>query len=126
MSKIFSGIGEVPKGKRRGSMQECAEAGQIRYFGEKKIDSRLLKKMLDSKTLKKDNSKKEQLELKESKEKLMLKYMENSGKIKNTKHILLTETGIVTLPKIKQQLKQLLSIKKQISNELNKLKAKKT
>jgi len=132
MSKIFCGIGEIPKGKRRGTMQECVDAKQIRYYGEKKITSQLLKKAVDSKTktvLKKSDIKKEQkneqLEYKEYKQKLMLKYMEVSGKIKNTKHILLTETGIVTLPKMKKQLEQLTSMKKEINDELNRLKTQK-
>ena len=42
MSNAYCGIGNVPKGKKRGSMKDCAEQGQIRYFGIKKIDSRLI------------------------------------------------------------------------------------
>jgi hypothetical protein len=43
MSKINCGIGELKKGERRGTMKECAEKGQVRYYGLKKIDSRILK-----------------------------------------------------------------------------------
>ena len=39
MSDPYCGIGDMPKGYRRGSMKECAERGQIRYYGIKKIDS---------------------------------------------------------------------------------------
>jgi hypothetical protein len=42
MSDPYCGIGEIPKGYRRGSMKECAERGQIRYYGIKKIDSTTL------------------------------------------------------------------------------------
>lgn len=42
MSNIYCGVGQIPKGKRLGSMKECAELKQIRYYGIKKIDSRLL------------------------------------------------------------------------------------
>lgn len=43
MSKINCGIGELKKGERRGTMKECADKGQVRYYGLKKIDSRILK-----------------------------------------------------------------------------------
>jgi hypothetical protein len=36
MSDIYCSIGKVPSGKRLGSMKECAELGQIRYYGIKK------------------------------------------------------------------------------------------
>ena len=43
MSAAYCGAKEVPKGKRRGSMKECANASQIRYYGIKKIDSTTIK-----------------------------------------------------------------------------------
>jgi hypothetical protein len=46
MSNIYCGSkDEIPKGKKRGSMKQCAELGEIRYFGVKKIDQVLLKSM---------------------------------------------------------------------------------
>lgn len=42
MSKIFCGVGKVPKKSRRGTMRECAEKKQIRYYGIKKIDAKTL------------------------------------------------------------------------------------
>ncbi|AYV84102.1 MAG: hypothetical protein Hyperionvirus17_22 [Hyperionvirus sp.] len=42
MSDIFCGIKKVPKGSRLGSMKECAEKKQVRYYGVKKIDAKLL------------------------------------------------------------------------------------
>jgi len=42
MTDIYCGIGKVPTGLRRGTMKECATKGQIRYYGVKKIDGRLL------------------------------------------------------------------------------------
>ncbi len=42
MSKVYCGVDKVPKGKKRGTMKDCAIAGQIRYYGLKKIDSRLV------------------------------------------------------------------------------------
>jgi hypothetical protein len=42
MPDVYCGIGKVPKKSRMGSMKECAEKGQIRYYGIKKIDTRVL------------------------------------------------------------------------------------
>lgn len=40
--KIYCSIGPVPKSQKLGSMKECAEKKQIRYYGIKKIDPKLL------------------------------------------------------------------------------------
>ena len=43
MTRIYCGIAsEVPKGMERGDMKQCLEKNQVKYFGVKKIDSRLL------------------------------------------------------------------------------------
>lgn len=52
VSKAYCGIGKVPKNKKRGSMKECAEQGQIRYYGLKKIDKRLAENAAKLKKLK--------------------------------------------------------------------------
>lgn len=41
--EVYCGINEPKSKQRRGSMRECAERGQIRYFGLKKIDDRAMK-----------------------------------------------------------------------------------
>ena len=38
-----------PRGKRYGSMEECAEAGEVRYYGLNKIDRRIVAAHVDSK-----------------------------------------------------------------------------
>ena len=43
MSKIYCGIRKVPKGKKRGTMDECIKSKQVRYYGETKIHKKLLK-----------------------------------------------------------------------------------
>ena len=55
MSKIYCGASKVPKGQTLGSMKECVEKNQVRYWGVKKVDSRLLEK----KSIKKGKSVKE-------------------------------------------------------------------
>lgn len=42
MADIYCGIDKVPAKKRLGSMKECAEKKQVKYYGIKKIDSKLL------------------------------------------------------------------------------------
>jgi len=42
MAEIYCGIGKIPKRQRRGNMKECAEKGQVRYYGIKKIDTKTL------------------------------------------------------------------------------------
>jgi len=49
MSKPYCGIGSVPKDSKRGSMKDCAMSGQIRYYGLKKIDPRLVEHTKDAK-----------------------------------------------------------------------------
>ena len=39
---IYCGSKKVPKNKRLGSMIECAEKGQVSYWGLKKIDTRII------------------------------------------------------------------------------------
>ncbi len=42
MTDAYCGIKKIPKNKKRGSMKECAEKGQVYYWGLNKIDSRTL------------------------------------------------------------------------------------
>jgi hypothetical protein len=37
---VYCGINDVPKGKKRGSMRDCAKIGQVRYYGLYKIDKK--------------------------------------------------------------------------------------
>lgn len=41
--KVFCGIIDpIPKGFRLGSMKECLDKGQVRYYGLKKIDNKVI------------------------------------------------------------------------------------
>lgn len=40
---MYCGISKVPKGKRRGTAEECIKANQIRYYGLNELDPDLLK-----------------------------------------------------------------------------------
>jgi len=77
----FCGIGEVPKGQKRGTMKECAERGQVRYYGLKKIDKKLVEYASKDKKLRvgsKTNLNKKRMEL-------ILKDTDLAGKLKKLK-----------------------------------------
>ena len=38
MTEPYCGVGKMPKGYRRGTMRECVDMKQIRYYGLKKVD----------------------------------------------------------------------------------------
>lgn len=40
--KIYCGSGPLPKGHRYGSMQECLDKGQVKLWGLKKVDPRIM------------------------------------------------------------------------------------
>lgn len=42
MSKPYCGVGKLPKDSRIGTMRECAEKRQVRYYGIKKIDTKTI------------------------------------------------------------------------------------
>ena len=42
MSKVYCGIGKIPKNQRKGTMKECAEKKQVRLYGLYKIDPQLV------------------------------------------------------------------------------------
>ena len=53
--KVFCGITQpIPKGYRLGSMKECLESKQVRYYGLKKIDNKLADSINNKKDSKKD------------------------------------------------------------------------
>ena len=51
VDNIFCGAGKVPSGKKRGTMKECVEKNQFRYWGVKTIDARLLDQTKAKKTM---------------------------------------------------------------------------
>jgi len=81
MSTVFCGVGKVPKGKTRGNMKECAEIGQIRYYGLKKVDSRIIENALKEKKLKGSGSN----NLEARREELMMIKVNLVGKIRKQK-----------------------------------------
>ena len=71
--EIYCGAKKVPKGKRLGSMKECAEKGQISYWGLKKIDPKLIESIQKG------------VEKKESRDKLAIKMVGLIGRVNKLK-----------------------------------------
>ena len=40
---FFNKVFEIPYGKKRGSMIQCAKSGQLRYYGVEKVDPKIIK-----------------------------------------------------------------------------------
>jgi hypothetical protein len=66
MTNIYCGIKKVPSNSRLGTMKECAEKKQIKYYGVKKIDNKLLEIAIGAKKDKntRENALKEVFKLK--------------------------------------------------------------
>ena len=44
MSKPYCGVNDPPKGRTRGTAEQCAKSGQIRYYGLEKVDKETIAK----------------------------------------------------------------------------------
>lgn len=62
MEEYFCGIGKVPKGKERGTMEQCLQQGQVRYYGLVKIDPKVIENNNKKKKIK--NLQEEEFKLK--------------------------------------------------------------
>lgn len=99
MTNVYCSIGKVPKKMRLGSMKECAEKKQIRLYGIKKIDSKLLELAKGSK---KDANTRDNAIHNLSKFKGKLKNLE--GKLSVTKKKEDKEEVTIQIEKIKKEI----------------------
>jgi hypothetical protein len=74
---IYCGAKKVPKNKKLGSMVECAEKGQVMYWGVKKIDSRVLENTQGQKKVSLDKARTNKIKL-DTRLKKMVKDLENA------------------------------------------------
>ena len=74
---IYCGSKKVPKNKRIGSMIECAEKGQVSYWGLKKIDTRIMENIKTKKKVSLDKSRTNKIKL-DTRLKKMIKDLENT------------------------------------------------
>ena len=72
---IYCGAKKVPKNKKLGSMVECAEKGQVSYWGIKKIDNRVLENTQGQKKVSLDKARTNKIKL-DTRLKKMLKDLE--------------------------------------------------
>lgn len=107
--KIYCGIDKVPKTHKLGSMKECAEKKQVRYFGVKKIDPKLLEAV-------KKGSKN-----KESRDKLAIKMVGLRGKVSKLTKQMATEKDKKEKEKIKKDLDKTKDELTDVSSRFNKL-----
>ena len=74
---IYCGSKKVPKNKRIGSMIECAEKGQVSYWGLKKIDTRIMENIKTKKKVSLDKSRTNKIKL-DTRLKKMVKDLEST------------------------------------------------
>ena len=74
---IYCGSKKVPKNKRLGSMIECAEKGQVSYWGLKKIDTRIIDNVKSKKKISLDKSRANKIKL-DARLKKMLKDLDSA------------------------------------------------
>lgn len=120
---IYCGIGKVPKNKRIGTMKECADANQIRQYGIKKVDKKLLEHMEAEK--KRKNSSAGKIESKSEKIGIDLAIL--MGKIKKLKEKIKFENDKQEKKELEKELVSLENKKNKLNAEyaiLNKAKSK--
>ena len=122
MSNIFCGIGKVPKGKKLGSMKECVEHGQVRYYGLKKVDERLIESM--SKKGSKKGSKAGTDDVKTKIQKLTIELVTIRGKIKNIEKKIVKEKDDKKKKQLEKEIKTQIEKSKKLRSDIDKLEQK--
>jgi len=112
MVEPYCGTGKIPKGKRRGSVKECLDRGEVRYYGIKQIDPRLLE------------AHKEKKYDMEKTDDLLVRYASMKGKLKNMIEKIKKEENPDRKDKMKISAKKLLEETKMISNKIAKAQKK--
>jgi hypothetical protein len=112
---IYCGIGKVPKNKKMGSMKECGEANQIRQYGIKKVDKKLIDSILAEKQRKSSSVGK----LETKAQKLGEDFVILKAKIKKLQSKIEYETDKKTKDQLKKDLAALETKKNKISTDLS-------
>lgn len=119
MADPYCGIGDVPKGYKRGTMRECAEKKQIRYYGIKKIDSKTLDLTKNNKVLPETWEK-----LMKERATLVGLVNRTKGRYETTKDLKTKDEYYDEWKKHETKLKKIVSKLKKLSIERDKLKKK--
>jgi hypothetical protein len=106
--KVFCGISQpIPKGHKLGSMKECLELKQVRYYGLKKIDS----KLADSINVKK-----------ESKNDIMIKMAGLTGKLSKLKRDIDNSKNFEEKKKLTEEYENIRKQRLSLNDKLQKIK----
>lgn len=108
--ELYYGVGTPPKGKRRANVKEALEANQIRYYGLKKVDKRIV-----TKAQKKDQDKQTIRDLQNKKIRLF-------ARIKNMIKLIKAEKDIKKKDKMKDEVRALAKEHDEYVNNINRLK----
>ena len=96
---IYCGSKKLPKNKRYGSMKECAEKGQVMYWGLNKIDTKILNSAQSTKKISLDKARTNKIKFETRLKKLTKDY--DASKDKEKKQTLKKE-----LSKTKKELEK--------------------
>lgn len=106
--KVYCSVGPVPKNHKLGTMKECAEKKQVRYYGIKKIDPKLLE------AVKKGSVKAE------SRDKLMIQLARLGNKANKLKKDMAIEKDQRKKDKMKAELDKILVELKEVREKFQK------
>ena len=67
MSKPYCGIRQPPKGRARGSFDQCIKSGQVRYYGVKAEENQILNYLEEKRKIINENAKKRRKKAKKAK-----------------------------------------------------------
>ena len=67
MSKPYCGIRQPPKGRARGSFDQCIKSGQVRYYGVKAEENQILNYLEERTKIINENAKKKRADAKKAK-----------------------------------------------------------
>jgi hypothetical protein len=113
-ANIYYGASEtVPKGKKRPTMPQAVDSGQVRYFGIKKVDQLLVAAKNDKKTENGEKAKKKKIDT------LTADYVKLSGKVFRLTNNLKSAKTEAEKKEIQKEIKQL---KLDIANKNQELK----
>ncbi len=116
---IYCFTGDVPKGKFRGSMKQCAEKGEIGYWGQNKADINIVNLSSSKRTKEQPLSKMEK-----DLDKMKIQYASLKGKQKNITRNLPYEKDSNIKLQMQEQLSKFQDEEKELKKKMQSLKAK--
>lgn len=113
--KKYCGVGKVPSGADRGSMKDCADMGQIRYYGTKKVDSKIVQYMLTGRKTKQGTKS----ALEKRRAKLYIEKARYSSRLKTLGKKLQAEDDKDAKKKLQKEIAEVEKILKRLTTEID-------